>query len=82
MLTPALVKAARYLAGLSTYDLSMLAGVGEITVKRFESGVSMSPSTLERLGEGLAKAGVAVIPNGADGQGPGVRLTKPLAEGD
>lgn len=76
MLTPALVKAARYLAGLSTKDLSKLAKVGEITVKRFESGVSMSPSTLERLAEGLERAGVTVIPNGAEGQGPGVRLAE------
>lgn len=81
MLSPALVKAARHLAGLSVEDLAVLAEIAAITVKRFESGVNASPSTLERLAEGLAKAGVTVIPNGADGRGPGVRLTKPLPDG-
>jgi transcriptional regulator with XRE-family HTH domain len=82
MLSPALVKAARYLVGLSVEDLARLAEVGEITVKRFESGVNASPSTLERLAEGLAKAGVTLISDGADGGGPGVRLTQPLPDGD
>lgn len=82
MLTPALVKAARYLAGLSVEDLAKLAQVGTITLKRFESGVNASPSTLEHLTEGLIKAGVTIIPNAADGQGPGVRLTKPIDIGE
>lgn len=78
MLTPAMVKSARHLASLSVDDLAGLAEIGTITLKRFESGSSTSAMTQERLAKGLAKAGVTVIPNGVDGQGPGVRLTHPI----
>lgn len=74
-----LLKAARSLAGLSVDDLARLAQVGVATVKRAESGAKVSHFTEQRLAGGLAKAGVTIIPDGSDGQGPGVRLTSPLS---
>lgn len=78
MLTPAILKAARALAGLSVQDLADHAQVAMITLKRVESGVRASAITQERLEAGLTKAGVTVILNGSDGMGPGVRLTQSI----
>lgn len=75
-----MLKAARALAGLSVEDLGKVAKVGQITIKRLESGLNASAETHARLVVGLNKAGVTLVSNGADGHGPGVRLTNPLSE--
>lgn len=73
-------RAARILAGLSAVELAKKAGVGIATIKRFESGQSVQPATVDAVVIALTKAGVTFIAEGqvsAEG-GEGVRLTSTL----
>jgi transcriptional regulator with XRE-family HTH domain len=50
-------KMARAALGLSTHELARLAGVGRITVVRFEDGGSVADETRAKLENALADAG-------------------------
>ena len=82
VLIPQQIKAARALLGWSQTDLAKSAGVGEMTVKRFEAQQNQRSGTIasvERIQSALQKAGIEFID--ADGEkGPGVRLARPIAE--
>jgi hypothetical protein len=57
-------------------DLAQAAGVGVMTVNRFESGTAISAASAETLASTLVNAGIAFIAAGGaspDG-GEGVRL--------
>lgn len=75
-LTAPVLKAARALAGLSAQEFADLAQVGVATVKRVEGGMKVSRFTHQRLANGLIRAGIILIPDGVDGEGPGVRLAR------
>lgn len=72
------VKAARALVGMSQDDLAKASGVSLPTIKRLESQegeMGGRPATVSALVSALQAAGVMFLP--ADGNGPGVRLSKP-----
>lgn len=48
---------ARAALGLSTHDLAKLAGVGRVTVVRFEDGENIAAETLAKIEQALADAG-------------------------
>ena len=76
MLVPQQIKAARALIGWSQADLAKTAGVGEMTVKRFETQQNQRSgniASLENIRRALRTAGVEFI-DAADAKGPGVRL--------
>jgi DNA-binding XRE family transcriptional regulator len=50
-------KMARAALGWSTHDLAKLAGVGRITVVRFEDGDAVVKETREKLERALSDAG-------------------------
>lgn len=50
-------KMARAALGLSTHDLAKLAGVGRVTVVRFEDGGSISAETAGKIESALTEAG-------------------------
>lgn len=50
-------KMARAALGLSTHDLAKLAGVGRVTVVRFEDGGAVSTETAGRIEAALIEAG-------------------------
>lgn len=50
-------KMARAALGLSTHDLAKLAGVGRVTVVRFEDGGNIAAETLSKLEAALLEAG-------------------------
>jgi transcriptional regulator with XRE-family HTH domain len=76
ILTPALCKAARALAGLTQRDLAARAAVGDQTLADFERGARQTlTANLEKLRTALEAAGVEFIAE--NGGGPGVRLAKP-----
>jgi transcriptional regulator with XRE-family HTH domain len=71
------IKAARALIGWSQDELAKRAGVGVVTVKRFEtSDVLMGTlNSLRKVEAAFSKAGVEFILPGPDG-GPGVRMQR------
>ncbi|MFD1789695.1 multiprotein-bridging factor 1 family protein [Sphingomonas floccifaciens] len=78
-LSVAQCRAARALLGWSMADLADAAGTSVITVKRFEGGEPLRPTSVERLSDALINAGIDFIAAGEsspDG-GEGVRLTSP-----
>jgi transcriptional regulator with XRE-family HTH domain len=80
ILTPALCKAARALAGLTQRQLSARAGVGNQTLADFERGARQTfESNLEKLHSALEDAGVEFMPESSSA-GPGVRLAKRKAK--
>lgn len=50
-------KMARAALGLSTHDLAKLAGVGRVTVVRFEDGENIAAETLAKIEQALVDAG-------------------------
>lgn len=69
-------RAARALLNWTMADLAQAAGVGVMTVNRFEGGKTVSEVSIETLAAALTDAGIALISAGdssADG-GEGVRL--------
>jgi predicted transcriptional regulator len=75
MITSAQCRAARGLLDWTQQDLADRAGVGIVTVRQVEAGVSdPRRSTLEVIRRALETAGVQFIDE--NGGGPGVRLRK------
>lgn len=79
MITGAQIRAARGALRISATELSVRAGVGEQTVKRFEAVDGVPPShssTLLRVRQALEAAGVEFI--GGPEDAPGIRLRSPM----
>ena len=75
MVTPAQCRAARGLLNWSQQDLADRAGIGIVTVRQVESGVTEPRrATLTVVEQAFEKAGVEFIDQ--NGGGPGVRLRK------
>jgi transcriptional regulator with XRE-family HTH domain len=73
MITSAQCRAARGLLDWTQQDLADRAGVGIVTVRQVESGLSEPRrATLEVIRRALERAGVEFIDE--NGGGPGVRL--------
>ena len=73
MITSAQCRAARGLLDWTQQDLAERAGVGIVTVRQVEAGVSEPRrATLEVIRRALERAGVEFIDE--NGGGPGVRL--------
>lgn len=71
------IRAARGLLGWSQADLAKTAGVGQMTVKRFEANkgpVSGTIASLTRIQSALEEAGIHFVPPDEWGSF-GVRLT-------
>lgn len=70
-------RAARALLNWTMADLAQAAGVGVMTVNRFEGGKTVSPTSIEILASTLVNAGISFIAAGetSPGGGDGVRLT-------
>lgn len=77
MTTPAQIRAARSLLGLSQPDAASLAGVSVSTLKRAEGSIQMGASAdaIAAIRSALQVAGVIFIDE--NGGGAGVRLRKP-----
>lgn len=81
LLTPELCRAARALLNWQVDQLAIAAGLARPTVRRFEAGATVRPSSVEAMLQALQAAGLEFIAAGAkslDG-GPGLR-TIPLPE--
>lgn len=81
LLTPEMCRAARALLAWKTSQLASAARLGLATVRRFETGGMVRPSSVEAMLQALQGAGLEFIPAGGkslDG-GPGLR-TLPMAE--
>ncbi|MGY6709023.1 MAG: helix-turn-helix transcriptional regulator [Rhizobiaceae bacterium] len=73
------VKAARALLGWSQADLALASGVSEPTVKRLECREGLlggRADTGDKIVNALEEAGIIIVEQ--NGQGPGVRLRKPV----
>ncbi|WP_267381085.1 MULTISPECIES: helix-turn-helix transcriptional regulator [unclassified Sphingomonas] len=82
MITHDQCRAARILAGMSAVELAKRAKVGIATVKRFESGQSVTWATLGAIHSTLMAAGIAFIAAGdmsLEG-GEGVRIAPTFPE--
>lgn len=75
MITPAQIRGARGLLGISQVQLSELAGVSVATIKRVEGGTQVrgSAESFRRIELALTSEGVEFIPSEGE-KGPGVRL--------
>ncbi len=62
---PAHCRSARALLGWTQAELAAAAGVGRMTVKRFEAGDALRPAQAKAIRGALEKAGVALIGDGA-----------------
>lgn len=72
-------RAARALLSWSMADLAAAAGVGIMTLNRFEGGQAVRPASLTKIVDAFMAAGVTFIAAGEsspDG-GEGARLTSP-----
>ena len=81
LLTPEMSRAARALLNWEPHQLASAAGLGLVTVRRFEAGGTVRLRSVEAMLEALQGAGLEFIPAGGkslDG-GPGLRTT-PVAE--
>jgi ribosome-binding protein aMBF1 (putative translation factor) len=67
-------RAARALIGWSQSDLAEKIGAASLTIKRLESGQSISQDMRNRAKAALESAGVIFVEE--NGEGPGVRLRK------
>ena len=77
MTTPAQIRAARALVGLSQTEVAVAASVSSMTVKRAE-GSGNPPASAEAVASiraALEAAGAVFLPE--NGNGPGVALRKP-----
>jgi transcriptional regulator with XRE-family HTH domain len=78
MITPMQLRMARVGVGWSAKDLADASGIGESTIRRYETGKGeMYPHTMDPLRIALEKMGVIFLASGEskDG-GPGVRFKK------
>lgn len=62
---PAHCRSARALLGWTQAELASVAGVGRMTVKRFESGEALRPAQAKAIRGALEQSGVALIGDGA-----------------
>jgi transcriptional regulator with XRE-family HTH domain len=71
------IKAARALIGWSQDELAKKAGIGIVTIKRFESSdvLAGTLNSLRKIEAAFREAGVEFILPGPDG-GPGVRMRR------
>jgi transcriptional regulator with XRE-family HTH domain len=79
MITGAQIRAARALLKWTAQELSLAAGVGIQTIKRFEAVDSIPPSrssTLMDVQSALEAAGIEFL--GTPDDAPGIRLHKKL----
>jgi transcriptional regulator with XRE-family HTH domain len=76
MSTPAQIRAARALMGLSQAEVAERAGISVPTIKRAEAdrGIRVSADVMASIRRALEKAGVIFVEE--DGEGAGVRLRK------
>jgi transcriptional regulator with XRE-family HTH domain len=75
MVTPAQCRAARGLLDWSQQDLASQAGVGIVTIRQIEAGVTEPRrATLVVVRQAFERAGIEFIDE--NGGGPGVRLRK------
>lgn len=75
MISPAQIKAARALVGLTQKDLASAARVSEVSVKNIERGATdPRVSTIEQIKHALERHGAVFVPE--NGGGAGVRLFK------
>ena len=75
IITPAQCRAARGLLDWTQQDLADSAGIGVVTLRQVEAGISAPRrATLEVIRRALEKAGVEFIDE--NGGGPGVRLRR------
>lgn len=77
-ITGAQVRMARVAVGWNATELAAASGVGEATIRRFETGRGdIFPHTLDRIQRALEKKGVIFLASGENKDGgPGVRLKK------
>jgi transcriptional regulator with XRE-family HTH domain len=76
--SPAQIRAARALLGISAQQLARLADVGSATVQRYEAGggaQQRARDTLAKIQRALEREGVEFI--GDPEASPGVRLKRP-----
>jgi transcriptional regulator with XRE-family HTH domain len=76
MSTPAQIRAARALMGLSQAEVAERAGISVPTIKRAEAdrGIRVSADVMASIRRALEKAGVIFVEE--NGEGAGVRLRK------
>jgi len=55
---------ARAGLGWSARELAERAGLGSVTVARFETGTQSDPTTIGKIAAALAGAGAVVVPSG------------------
>jgi predicted transcriptional regulator len=76
MITPQQIRGARAMLGITQADLAERASISKTGLNNIESGAAdPKVSTLRAIKEALEAAGVIFISE--NGEGPGVRLTKP-----
>jgi transcriptional regulator with XRE-family HTH domain len=78
VIAPAQLRMARVGVGWSAKDLAEASGIGESTIRRYETGKGeMYPHTMEPLRAALEKEGVIFLASGENKDGgPGVRFKK------
>jgi transcriptional regulator with XRE-family HTH domain len=77
MTTPAQIRAARALLGLSQQDVAQRAGVSTRTIVNLENRDRQPiAATVKAVTAALVEAGVIFIP-AEGGEGPGLRLARP-----
>lgn len=69
-------RSARALLNWSSADLAKAGGIGSATVRRFESGQTVQPGSVDTMRQALENAGVIFIDDGQLSRraGIGVRL--------
>lgn len=72
-MTPNHLKAARALLGLSAEDFAQILPIGLATLRTFESGKEIKPSSKAAIFDALHAHGVRM----QNGGSPGVRITEP-----
>jgi transcriptional regulator with XRE-family HTH domain len=75
-LTVAQCRAARALLGWTAAEVATAAGIGIMTVKRFEGGQAMNPVSVAKIKTALTDVGISFIARGemSSGGGEGVRF--------
>lgn len=79
-ITAAQLRAARALLRWSAEDLAKQAGVSVVTIRRAEpteGALAMMPANIAAIRRALEAAGVIFVPE--NGEGPGVRMRKPIS---
>lgn len=76
-LTVAQCRAARALLGWTAAEVATAAGIGIMTVKRFEGGQTINAVSIGKIRTALVDAGITFIAAGERSQdgGDGLRLT-------